>query len=121
MAQQEQFGKMTIIGTRHYWPARTMRRPTIAAIALCACVSAYLPVSAEDLKSAYTDFDADKCTRLSPGGTCQVGYVDARANPDANELARKIADEHARDFHCGKDQPIVLGKTDPDLAMPKGD
>jgi hypothetical protein len=60
-------------------------------------------------------------TRLSPDGTCQIGYVDARANADANELARKIADEHARDFHCGKDEPIVLGKTDPDLAMPKGD
>src|SRR5262245_5017598 len=43
-----------------------MRRPTIAAIALCACASAYLPVSAEELKSAYTDFDADKC-KHEPG------------------------------------------------------
>src|SRR5262245_43631207 len=33
-------------------------------------------------------------TRLDPGGVCHVGYVDGRANPDANELARKIADEH---------------------------
>jgi len=60
-------------------------------------------------------------TRLSPGGTCQIGYVDTHANADANELARKLADDHAREFHCGKDKPIVLGKTDPDLAMPKGD
>src|SRR5262245_34430268 len=60
-------------------------------------------------------------TRLSPGGTCHVGYVDARTNQDANELARKIADERARDFRCGKDKPVVVGKTDPDLAMPKGD
>lgn len=29
-------------------------------------------------------------TRLGPGGTCHVGYVDAVANPDANELARKM-------------------------------
>ena len=58
-------------------------------------------------------------TRLGPGGVCQVGYVDVGANPDANELARKLADEHARDFRCGKDKRIVLGKTDPDLAMPK--
>src|SRR6185436_17016600 len=25
-------------------------------------------------------------TRLGPGGVCHVGYVDARANPNANEL-----------------------------------
>ena len=49
-------------------------------------------------------------TRLGPGGVCHVGYVDAKANPDANELARKIADEHARTFKCGKDKRIVLGK-----------
>jgi hypothetical protein len=58
-------------------------------------------------------------TRLGPGGVCHVGYVDARANPDANELARKIADEHARTFKCGKDQRIVLGKPG-DVVMPRG-
>lgn len=52
-------------------------------------------------------------TRLGPGGSCHVGYVDARANPDANELARKIADEHARSFKCGKDEAITLGKSAP--------
>jgi hypothetical protein len=60
-------------------------------------------------------------TKLSEDGTCQIGYVDARANPDANELARKIADEHAKDFQCAKDKPIVLGKTDPDVGLPSGD
>jgi hypothetical protein len=48
-------------------------------------------------------------TRLGPGGSCHVGYVDARANPDANALARKIADEQARNFKCGKDKRIVMG------------
>jgi len=57
-------------------------------------------------------------TRLGPGGVCHVGYVDARANPDANELARRIADEHARTFRCGKDKRIVLGKRG-DVAMPE--
>jgi hypothetical protein len=50
-------------------------------------------------------------TRLEPGGSCHVGYVDARANPDANALARKIADEQARNFKCGKDDVIRLGKS----------
>ena len=40
---------------------------------------------------------------------CHVGYVDGRANPNANELAAEIADKHARAFKCGKDKPMVLG------------
>ncbi len=43
-------------------------------------------------------------TRLNPGGACHVGYVDARA-PGANEAARKLADEKARSFRCGTDDP----------------
>ena len=58
-------------------------------------------------------------TRLGPGGVCHVGYVDAKANPDANELARKIADEHARTFKCGKDKRIVSGKPG-EVSMPQG-
>ena len=57
-------------------------------------------------------------TRLGPGGVCHVGYVDAKANPDANELARKIADETARTFRCGKQKPIVLGKMTEPGMMP---
>ncbi len=49
-------------------------------------------------------------TRLGPGGVCHVGYVDGRANKNANELAREIADKHARNFVCGKDNRIVLGE-----------
>lgn len=49
-------------------------------------------------------------TRLGPGGVCHVGYVDGRANKNANELAREIADKHARSFVCGKDKRIFLGE-----------
>jgi hypothetical protein len=42
-------------------------------------------------------------TRLGPGGTCHVGYVDGRSK-DANEHARKLADERARTFKCVKDK-----------------
>jgi hypothetical protein len=40
---------------------------------------------------------------------CHVAYVDAKANADANELARKAADEFARGFQCGKDEVKVIG------------
>ena len=48
-------------------------------------------------------------TRLSPGPVCHVAYVDVQANPSANELVRKAADEFARDFKCGKDKVKVIG------------
>ncbi len=49
-------------------------------------------------------------TRLPPGPVCHVGYVDALANRNANELAREIADTKARGFDCGKDKPNIAGK-----------
>jgi hypothetical protein len=50
-------------------------------------------------------------TRLSPGPVCHIAYVDVKANPNANELARKAADEIARDFKCGKDEVKVVGSS----------
>ena len=57
-------------------------------------------------------------TRLSPGAVCHVGYVDGRANRNANELAREIADKHAREFHCHKDTAVVLGAIGPGFSEP---
>ena len=48
-------------------------------------------------------------TKLPPGAVCPVAYVDAASNPNADELARQAADQIARDFKCGTDQPKVLG------------
>jgi hypothetical protein len=50
-------------------------------------------------------------TRLPPGKVCHVAYVDVAANADANALARKAADDSARDFRCGKDEVKVIGAT----------
>ena len=50
-------------------------------------------------------------TRLSPGAVCLVAYVDVQANPNANELARKAADEIARHFKCGKDKVKTVGNS----------
>jgi hypothetical protein len=57
-------------------------------------------------------------TRLGEGRVCHVGYVDGRANKNANELARKIADEYARKFDCDKSKRIILGEQGPTFSGP---
>lgn len=58
-------------------------------------------------------------TRLPPGPVCHVAYIDAQANPNPNELARKAADELARDFKCGKDEVKVIGETGRAVSLAK--
>ena len=58
-------------------------------------------------------------TRLPPGPVCHVAYVDAQANPNPNELARKAADELARDFKCGTDEVKVIGETGKAVGLAK--
>lgn len=43
------------------------------------------------------------------GLSCVVGYVDALANPNANDLARSLADDSATDFACGYSEPTWAG------------
>jgi hypothetical protein len=47
---------------------------------------------------------------------CAVGLVLATGNPQANEEARRIADERARHFSCGVDQRVVVGDSVPDFS-----
>lgn len=44
------------------------------------------------------------------GLSCVVGYVDALSNSNANELARQVADSDARDFACGVQEGMWIGK-----------
>lgn len=48
-------------------------------------------------------------TKLSPGATCHLAYIDALANPDPEALARQAADDKARDFDC-PNEPEIVGK-----------
>jgi hypothetical protein len=48
-------------------------------------------------------------TQLGEGQTCQLAYVDALANPNANELAREAADRTAGDHSCDV-EPELVGK-----------
>jgi len=50
-------------------------------------------------------------TRLPPGAVCHVAYVDVKANPNANEVARDAADRLAKTFDCAKDKVSVVGNS----------
>jgi hypothetical protein len=50
-------------------------------------------------------------TRLPPGAVCHVAYVDVKANPNANEVARDAADRLAKDFDCAKGKASVVGNS----------
>ena len=65
--------------------------------------------NAPDKDGRPTDKGLLVVTRLPPGAVCHVAYVDVAANPDPNELARKAADEIARNFKCGKDEVQFVG------------
>jgi hypothetical protein len=50
--------------------------------------------------------------------SCTVGYVDAKANPDANFIARDVADRLAPSFRCSEDQPRYYGIRGPLSGSP---
>jgi hypothetical protein len=58
----------------------------------------------------------EKVGQVGVGDGCAVGLVVASGNPKANETARKIADEQARDFACGADERVMVSS---DVAMPE--
>jgi hypothetical protein len=76
-------------------------------------------VSDEDENGRPTAKPMLAVTRLPPGQVCHVAYIDAQANPNPNELARKAADEFARDFKCGKDEVKVIGETGKAVSLAK--
>ncbi|MBZ9675459.1 hypothetical protein [Mesorhizobium sp. ES1-1] len=54
-----------------------------------------------------------KVGQMDTRESCTVGLVLATGNPQANDQARKLADEKARAFACGKDKHVVIGNVPP--------
>lgn len=47
--------------------------------------------------------------RVKRGEACLVGIVDVAANPDGYDTARRLADQRAPGFACGRDTPRLEG------------
>jgi hypothetical protein len=60
----------------------------------------------------------EKVGQIGVGEGCTVGLVVATGNPKANETARRIADEQARQFACGADERVLVSG---DVPMPDFD
>jgi hypothetical protein len=56
-------------------------------------------------------------TQLDEGNQCWVATVNASRNKNANELARKAADELAGTVTCDGSQAPAIGVSDPDLGQ----
>ncbi len=52
------------------------------------------------------------------GEACVIGYVDARANTNANDLARDLADTQFESFRCRVDEPVYHGEQGPFAEPP---
>lgn len=52
-------------------------------------------------------------TKIAENDFCVAGFVEATAQPNANVLAREIADTVVPGFVCGQDQPQWYGQTGP--------
>lgn len=59
-----------------------------------------------------------KVGQKGEGEACTVGYVDARANPNPNELARKVAADAVHDFACRFNEPQWHGVKGPLAGEP---
>jgi hypothetical protein len=58
----------------------------------------------------------EKVGQMHERDGCAVGLVLATGNPEANEAARELADERARNFTCGVDKRVTVGDPMPDFS-----
>ena len=47
-----------------------------------------------------------------------VGYIDTTRTPEANRLARAVADRYARGFVCGNARPRAFGYVSLETPVP---
>ena len=76
----------------------------------------YVHADAENPEKRTEVLVVEKVGQPGSGESCAVGLVVASGNPKANETARKIADEQARDFACEADERVVVSG---DVALPE--
>ncbi|MEO6014315.1 MAG: hypothetical protein ABIQ30_12140 [Devosia sp.] len=100
VAMSQGFAPFNHLGTKIEWlnPANTAKKP-VATILRWYLQQGEGPGESQILV----------VTQLKPGAVCQIAWIDATANKNANELARRAATELAGDFDC-EGMPQIYGE-----------
>ncbi len=105
----ESFGTFNHAGEKVEWRVDAGGKP-VAAILRYVIEHADPKTGAPSKSSQGQILVVSKVAQKDNGQGCVAGYVDALANPDANDLARQIGDTVVPDFRCGGDEPTWHGK-----------
>lgn len=106
----ETFGPFNTTGKKIEWRLDADGRPI-------AAILRYFISDPEGVAADGQVLVVSRVAQADDGLSCVVGYVDARSNRNANELARKIADDDAADFACGYNEAMWYGKRGPFTGM----
>ncbi len=104
-AAWESFGPFNSAGGKIEWRIATEKGLAIPF----ATIHRWSVSDPEDAEKQTEVLVIEKVGQVDRREGCAVGLVLATGNPGANEMARKIADEQARDFACGADERVIVG------------
>ncbi|MCD2175492.1 hypothetical protein [Rhizobium sp. C4] len=113
----ESFAQFNNINMTIEWRLDDVGKP-IAAIQRWFTDNPDPSTGAASPKNAGQVLVVSRVAQENDGLSCVVGYVDALANPTANDLARKLADDNAADFACGYTEPMWVGTKGPKAGTP---
>lgn len=100
----ESFGAFNSSGPKIEWRVETDGDRAIPV----AAIHRRFVSDPEDAEKHIEVLVVSKVGQIAERDGCVVGLVAATGNPTANDMARKIADEQARDFVCGADQRVQV-------------
>ncbi|SFT40321.1 hypothetical protein [Mesorhizobium sp. YR577] len=100
----ESFAAFNSVGPKIEWRVETKGETAIPF----AAIHRRLVSDPEDPEKKIEVLVVSRVAQLTDGKSCAVGLVVASGNPTANDMARRIADEQARDFVCGADERVQV-------------
>jgi hypothetical protein len=112
----ESFGPFNHVGATFEWIVEG--KTAKAAIARLLIENSNEDTGEADDKSRGQVLVIFKVGQKGEGEACTVGYVDARANPDPNTFARKVASTEVESFACRFNKPQWHGIKGPAAGEP---
>jgi hypothetical protein len=107
----ESFSGFNSVGAKVEWRLETIAGRSVPF----AAIHRRSVTTGEDASRQVEVLVVSKVAQIDAHEGCVIGLVLATGTPKANEAARRIADEKARGFACGKDERVVVGSPMPDF------